>query len=410
MLLGKKNGKLPDRATSEPTIMIRAKIKGSNLYGPRVLMVILGFHPHVGGAERQALLLANTLIKQGSRVDVVTMRLPGTASKEEIEGVGIFRVGLGSGISLLLSALIGIFWFIMSRSSQYSVIHVHQALLAALPAVLAARLTRLPVAIKVGNSGEKFDLSILAARYPFGKIIRKILIQLTDLYVAISDEIAEQLRSAGVHTEKIIRIPNGVAIPPVSDIDKTESRQSLGIDSEKFVLVCSARLVETKNHHLLLEIAQLLDSQRFQILILGDGPLREQLINRAKELGIEQSMNFLGLIQDVRKYLVAADAFVLCSLNEGMSNAVIEAMSFGLPVIVSDIPANRFVSAAAQKAGYLCDLSSKDEWVKTIHRLYANPDEKSTIGTNARQLAITNFSITKISERYRSMYAQMCDV
>jgi glycosyltransferase involved in cell wall biosynthesis len=140
-------------------------------------------------------------------------------------------------------------------------------------------------------------------------------------------------------------IPNGV---PLIDFqnkasDRHQIRQSLGISSTTKVVGHVGSFSPEKNHEAILRIAKLVLSDRQDVvfLLVGDGPLRKDIENQSKQMGIQNSIIMLGKRKDVPSLLHAMDAFLFPSYFEGMPNALLEAMIAGLPIIASDIPSNR---------------------------------------------------------------------
>jgi len=138
-------------------------------------------------------------------------------------------------------------------------------------------------------------------------------------------------------------IPNGVELPSVV-VDQVALRASLGLTQSDFVIICVARLHPQKDHPTLLKAVQILQDDLHtdvQLLICGDGQEKHNLILLGKSLGISTSLHFLGLRNDVNQLLALANLFVLPSLHEGMSNALLEAMAMGKVCLVSDIEENQ---------------------------------------------------------------------
>src|SRR5579864_3598407 len=120
-------------------------------------------------------------------------------------------------------------------------------------------------------------------------------------------------------------------------------RTMLGVGSKEFLLVCAARLSEVKRVDILLQaVAQVLSAgHQCKCVIVGDGPLKEQLIKQSLELGLSSCIFFEGFKSDIRPYLQAGSAFVLTSRTEGLPLSVLEAMACGLPCIVTDVGGKR---------------------------------------------------------------------
>lgn len=156
--------------------------------------------------------------------------------------------------------------------------------------------------------------------------------------VACSDKAAEWL-FPGYCQKKVVFLPNGIDVGKYVYDSKaaSEVRNELGL-SNKFIVGHIGRMTEVKNHTFLLKVFSLIkkDNPNAELVLAGDGPLHEKLVNEAKDLGIIESVHFLGVRNDVNRLLQAFDAFVFPSLREGLPVSVVEAQAAGLHCFLSD--------------------------------------------------------------------------
>jgi len=143
------------------------------------------------------------------------------------------------------------------------------------------------------------------------------------------------------------------------------------------------------------------------LILVGDGPLRNRLEARAASGSLAGHVTFVGARTDVAEYLRAADLLVLPSRAEGMSNALLEAMACGIPVVASDLPANREVVGRDGRTGCLVAPEDAPGLARAIETLAKAPAGRREIGAAARALVEERFDIRKVAERYRSLYAQL---
>jgi glycosyltransferase involved in cell wall biosynthesis len=177
-------------------------------------------------------------------------------------------------------------------------------------------------------------------------------------------------------------------------------RAKLRIGAKEFVLVCTARLSEHKRLDLLLlAIARLVrDGVGCKCIIVGDGPLREELCEQALALGLSGHVLFEGFQRDVRPYLQAADAFVLSSATEGMPLSLLEAMACGLPCIVTDVGGTTEVVTDGVH-GLVVPPGSADKIADAIAYLVRHPDERVQMSVMARERVRHEFDIeTRMAE------------
>ena len=140
--------------------------------------------------------------------------------------------------------------------------------------------------------------------------------------------------------------------------------------------------------------------------MLGDGPIRHNLVTLANELGIRDLVTFAGESDRVVESLLLADIFILPSRAEGISNALLEAMACGLPVVVSDIPGNRDV-IEHQHNGLCFGVDDPDSLAECLLLLLNQPDLRAQLGVNARRTVEKNYSMNYVADRYAKLYRDL---
>ena len=142
-----------------------------------------------------------------------------------------------------------------------------------------------------------------------------------------------------------------------------------------------------------------------QLLIVGDGVLREQLQNKINVLGLQNDVLLIGKVANVSKYLQESDVYVITSKYEGLPLSMLEAISSGLPIISSNVGGIKDVITEGLN-GYLYDLNlGKDEIVKKLLYLYNNKDIMSDIRNNNILLS-KKYDIEETSSQYCSLYSK----
>jgi glycosyltransferase involved in cell wall biosynthesis len=378
---------------------------------PRVMMVVRQFYPWVGGAERQAEQLAATLRQAGVEARVVTgWWWRNTARREMVRGVPVFRNftlwnmldihGLRKFAGYIY--LLSLFWYLWRERKGYDLIHVHLLSYPAWAAVLAGRLLGKPVIIKVANSGTQSDLLRMrkADLLPGQRQMLPLTLK-ADRLVALSAESMQELRAAGVPAARIVRIPNGVVIPPA-----TLRARMPG----ELALVFAGRLVPSKGVAVLLnalaQARQARPALRWRLSILGGGPLRAELKALALQLGLDEIVTFMGAVDDVPAHLAQADVFVLPSQAEGLSNALLEAMARGLACVASDVGGNR-EAIQPGASGLLAAPNDAAALAAALVQLADDPGLRERLGRQARQQVEAEFGLDDIARRYQELYASL---
>ncbi len=218
--------------------------------------------------------------------------------------------------------------------------------------------------------------------------------------------VSESVRSAfsgypRKYRDKLSVIHNGVDWTP-SDVDAPSARRQLGLPLDGRLVAAVGRLEAQKNYPLLIEIASKVERAHFAIA--GDGALRPSLEALARSSGVAHRVSFLGSLDQtsVRRLLGVADVFVHTSLFEGHSNAMLEAMHEGLPIIAGDIPEQRetLCDEEGNAAGVLVSLDDADAWAVALKRLLDDPNGAGNIGGRARELARKRFSLDRMADKF----------
>lgn len=379
-------------------------------------MVISQFFPLIGGAEKQAQLLGKTLLNKGVEVSVVTGCWKfGTLKKERIDGIQVFRnfacwgmfgiKGIRTMGAIFYMVSLGI--FLLLHKKKYDLIHVHQALYPAFISVfIGKQILGRPVLVKTASSGLTSDFKLIK-RFPLGKLQLRYLLSRMDCLVAVSRVSGREYQENGFPESKIIYIPNGVAVP--SEVKNAP-------DCIKRVIAIS-RLSEEKGIDVLLQawVDVVKQKNGLRLIIIGYGPLESELKHLSQSLGIGSSVEFTGRFENVESYLTNAELFILPSRSEGLSNALLEAMSHGIPCIATRVGGNGELLGGEGKEipfggyivadnGLLVNPDDPQGLSEGILYLIRHPEAREKFGKRSRKFVEENYSIDLIAERYVSLY------
>lgn len=217
-----------------------------------------------------------------------------------------------------------------------------------------------------------------------------------DSVICVSDAICKGLLTYGYPRSKMIVVHNGVSsrdFAPARAV-RDATRQTLGIAPEETVFICVARLSSIKGFDVLLPAMAEAKQRgvRCRCLIVGEGPLREEMVQTIEQMGLSHCISLLGFAADVRPYLCAADIFILTSYREGLPLSLLEAMACGLPSIVTDVGGNH-EAVTSGKEGYIVPVGASPQLVNAIVRLTEDAATLSQMRTNALQRVCTEFDL-----------------
>ena len=201
----------------------------------------------------------------------------------------------------------------------------------------------------------------------------------------------------------------------------TGATSGLGLESMRALAAHGARVIGTvgrldpvKNQVSLLQALAALRREQpalagsLRLVIAGDGPLHGSLEQSAADLGVADAVWFAGARSDTPDILRALDVFVLPSLNEGISNTILEAMASGLPVIAGRTGGNpELVQDGA--TGALYDVGAPGELERVILAYLTNPALRTAHGEAGRARVVQNFSLTAMVQRYLDLYDELLD-
>lgn len=217
----------------------------------------------------------------------------------------------------------------------------------------------------------------------------------------------ELIDSLGLPPEKVQSIFTGINTKRFVPGSKIEAREKLGLDVNAVWVGIIATLRSWKGHKYLLKAIAELNDPRIRLVIVGDGPQRDKLNRLTVELGLTRAVRFAGQQRDVVPWLQALDVFALPSYaNEGVSQAVMQAMAVGLPVITTPIGSSADVVKAGL-TGMLVPPKDSNALTQAIRKLIDNPQEATRLGEGARSFALENCGLERMITRMEAAFQRV---
>ncbi len=230
-------------------------------------------------------------------------------------------------------------------------------------------------------------------------------------FVSVSQAGSDLLqREAGIPNERIDVIHTGIdrkKFSMASQGQRNKAKMQLGLTTDSLTIGSVGSLAPIKNHELLLRaFAKLLKTQgqKTELVLMGDGPCREPLVALAKHLGIDTHVTWLGQCQDVASNLAALDVYVCSSHSEGISNAMLEAMASGLPVVTTDVGDHGLIlrdgidGIVLKKAGVYAMATG-------LANLAASRALRKTMGYSARERT-AGYDVNRMVANYETFYSR----
>jgi len=373
---------------------------------PDVLFVIPSME--VGGTELHVASIAGALTTRGWKVAVysaadgpvtrllqannVRLILPPPARElfDKLPGSGIF------GLAAIALHLLGV---LLKQRPQVVHFFLPGAYLAGAPLAIVAR-SRVRVMSRRSLNRYQSRSRLVA---PFERWLHRYMTAV----LGNSRSVMKELEAEGVNAGRLGLIYNGLDLARVPSVSREQVRAALGIPEASLVLIIVANLIPYKGH---LDLVEALGHAAckipgdWRLLVVGrdDGAgaaTRALAVSR----GIAQKIVYLGSRDDVSELLRASDIGLLASHQEGFSNAVIEGMSAGLPMVVTDVGGNAEAVVDCE-TGIVVPPHDPAAFAEAIVRLADDPAMRRRYGLAGRRRVEENFSLDGCVGRYEALY------
>ncbi len=202
-------------------------------------------------------------------------------------------------------------------------------------------------------------------------------------------------------------ISNGMESLRLADHDAAREtvRSALGITSETVLIGSVGRLNSVKAFELAVEaISMLPKSPVAHLVLVGDGGELSFLQGRAATLSVLERVHFAGKQEDVGRWLAAMDIYINTSLSEGMSQSIVEAMSVGLPLVVTDVGDNGLLATGPPGCGIVVDSGSASQLANALQCLIANPAQRTKLGRSALASFHASYEFQRMIDDYQAFY------
>jgi glycosyltransferase involved in cell wall biosynthesis len=347
-----------------------------------------------GGQEIRILEESRGMVERGHRVTLVCP--PEATIYKRAEDWGIKVVPLKIGDKRWKD-----FWavrkWLAKEASQIDVINTHSSTDSWLVAVANRSLGAKGVPLVRTRHISAPVKNSLANRWLYGKAVERVITTGENLRHHLVDTL-------GLPPQHVQSVFTGINTSRFVPGDKAEARQRLDLDMNSIWIGIVATLRSWKGHKYLLQAIAELNNPRIRLAIVGDGPQREKLHKRVVELGLTRVVHFAGNQKDVAPWLQAMDVFVLPSFaNEGVSQAVMQAMSVGLPVITTPIGSSADVVKTGI-TGLMVPPKDAPAIAGSLRHLIDSPQEAARLGQQARAFALENCGIERMVTRMEAVF------
>lgn len=365
----------------------------------RMRVLLLMERLTTGGSERRFLRLANGLPRDRFDVRIGVLQ-PGGDLVGEFAKTGLPIIPFYRRWRFDFSPATRLAAY--CRAEDIAVIHAMHWLSGTFAAQAAQHLPRTAaIGSTVGRIYDVVSFSMLRA-WNDRRLSRHV-----GAMVVNSASLRDYLLAHHYPAERIIIIPNGVSLPDLATrpAQRAALRQQYSIPADAPCVGILARLEAVKDHATFVRAASIVSAQHpaARFMIAGEGAERARLDALVAELGIASQVIFTGNVAGAEAVMAAWDVAVLCSLHEGLPNAILETMAWGLPVVATRVGGIPDLVADGV-TGLLVPPGDAAALAAALGALIADPDRAQTLGAAGRQRVADQWSVAQMVDRYANLY------
>lgn len=346
-----------------------------------------------GGQEIRILSEAAGLIRRGHEVRLLCP--PEARIFAEAPARGIPAEGLAIGRKNLRGVLAMRRWLAAHR---VDVVNTHSSTDSWLAALACATTPHAPPIVRTRHISAAIPDN-LATRWLYGRATHAI--------VTTGEKLREQLvRDNGFDPARIVSVPTGIDTTRFVPGNRAEARARLGFSTDAAIVGIVATLRSWKGHRYLLDAFAQLARSDARLVIVGDGPQREAIVTRIGELGLSDRVTMAGNQSDVVPWLQSFDAFALPSYaNEGVPQAILQAMLCGVPVVTTDV-GSIGEAIADGDTGLVVPPKEVTPLAAALARLLDDAGLRSRLGARAREVASQRFGLEAMLDRMERVFVE----
>lgn len=380
-----------------------------------IATVCFKYPPEYSGYGKQLKSVNDRILKEDSDIEFKLLTAYNSSIEETKDNFDVIPMGTGLGlnhkIELRVFSIRVLFWLLFNKD-KYDVIHCIKAGPEAISANIASKLFNKPLLVKVAQDElSDREISSVSGLRKLHRTIRHSSLKRADNFIAISEEIKENLMDRVSKNSRIIRIPNGVETenkykPSNSEI-KEQLRSELSLPMSDVIVLFAGAINKRKGIYDLLESVRNIEVTNHFTLVLC-GPILEDYnfldnVSEINEKNSKVTVIYKGKVSNVNEYMKASDIFVLPSYSEGLPNVLLEAAASGLALIATDIGGSRDI-VLDNVNGRLVELGNSRQLSNALGQIIDDKELQVRYGQESRKYAVNKFSLKHVSRAYIDLY------
>lgn len=345
------------------------------------------------GGEQQTLWLCQGLQQRGHEIFLACPPQSALHKRANAVGIAVCPVAMrGEWDVWAVRNLVGVIQRISIKIVHFQTAHAHTL------GLLAAQLAKVPIRILT----RRVDFHIhkhLLNRWKYGSALTAIL--------TISEGIRKVMIEDGLEPERVVTVHSGINLQRIENItDGSYLREEFAISEGSLVIGMVGALAPHKHHQNFLEAAAIIKRSfpNARFLIVGEGPLREELERYSASRGLSADVIFTGFREDVLEITKMFDIFALSSYLEGMGTSILDAMALGVPIVATEVGGVPEIILHGRN-GLLVPARNPDKLAQAILKLAKDPPLRDQMGAYGKEY-VRNFDVNKTVEQTEAVYSR----
>jgi glycosyltransferase involved in cell wall biosynthesis len=384
---------------------------------PRVLLVTGAYAPEFSAGGLQCQAVARAIGSRASLQVLTTSTTKDLKDRDEVDGVPVTRIHVELSRSSALPSSAAMTAALTRLLPRVDLVHVHGFSKKNVLVSVLARVFARPVILHLHTARHDEPKTIQAQ----GRLAWWAFTS-PDRHLAVSRNLAERYRDAGLPAERLREIPNGVDVTrfsPASDTQRRELRRQLGVPVDRPLILFVGVMSPDKQPHILLDAWAAFESRErlgSTLMFVGatdprlfelEGRLADQMKEKLAQIADGDRVHFAGPTPEIENYYRAADLVVMPSLREGMPVVVLEAMACGLPVVASRLQGSTDTVITDGVHGRLVEPGDVAGFAGAIGELLRDRPLAERVGAAARRTVEARYRIDQVAEQWLAAYDEL---
>jgi len=374
----------------------------------KICIIVPSFPPTLGGAEVGAYELSKKL-SEDNEVIVLTKSKKNARKIENFGRMKVMRIFPNVKSYMLSFFILGFLYSLFYlKKIKPDICNIHYIIPYGLGSLIACKLMEIPTVLTIVG-WDIYD-PLVKPRMFYRPCIRYCL-KIADRVVSVSNFIKKKAQEIWYNRMDIKVIPYGIDINKFRPRQRREMTNKYKLGDTKVILAVQ-RLHARKRVSVLIKSLSFLKRkfEKFTLLVVGDGPDKENLMELTKKLRLEEKIVYCGKVEqrELPSYYKSADIFALHTLHEGLGIVILEAMSSGLPVVTTKAGGTEDLVENG-KNGFLVSKNDPKKMGTKILYLLKNPRIRKRMGKMSRKIAEEKYSWEMVTDKYKELFNSLVE-